>query len=93
MESIFRRSLGRLVAATLEQRWNDALERVEDVESRIRDEELKATSRNPACIEEFEGLADDLATVLQRSLELTRGRSPEVIHSRRSQPGMGAFLV
>lgn len=52
----------RLVASELERRWNEALQKVQQVEMRIEQEEHRREAAS-ATREEFEGLADDLETV------------------------------
>jgi DNA invertase Pin-like site-specific DNA recombinase len=53
----------RLVAEELERRWNEALERVRDLESRVEQHRGSRDSFPPATLEEFAGLAEDLETV------------------------------
>jgi len=53
----------RLVADELERRWNQALERVQEIESRIA-QHVHRHDRTPAAFrEEFEGLASELESV------------------------------
>jgi len=53
----------RLVADELERRWNQALERVQEIESRIA-QHVHVPDRTPAASrEEFEGLASELESV------------------------------
>jgi len=53
----------RLVADTLEQRWNDALLRAQQVEARILDAEAERLNCTVPCVDELNGLAEDLAKV------------------------------
>ncbi len=53
----------RLVAEELEHRWNEALERVRDLELRMEQHRGSPAPYPPATLEEFAGLADDLEAV------------------------------
>ncbi len=53
----------RLVTEELENRWNRALERVQELELRIAELRGQRQQKFPATAEEFENLATDLATV------------------------------
>ena len=53
----------RLVTEELENRWNQALERVRELELRIGEHQGHRQQMFPATVEEFEDLATDLATV------------------------------
>jgi len=52
----------RLVASELERRWNDALQKVQQVEARI-EQAMRVRQICPAAKEEFEALAGDLEAV------------------------------
>ncbi len=53
----------RLVADELERRWNQALEKVRELEARIGDQLAPCEDAKPASLEEFGALAEDLETV------------------------------
>jgi len=55
----------RLVAAELERRWNGALERVTELESRIERHVARAPAMPPAALGDFAMLAGDLRTIWQ----------------------------
>ena len=50
----------RLVADELERRWNQALERVQEMETRVEKHMAQRSAFAPATIEEFTGLGDEL---------------------------------
>jgi DNA invertase Pin-like site-specific DNA recombinase len=52
----------RLVASELERRWNDALQKVQQLEARI-EQAMRVRQVSPATREEFEALAGDLEAV------------------------------
>jgi hypothetical protein len=52
----------RLVASELERRWNDALQKVQQLEMRI-EEAMRGRQGMPTIREEFETMADDLEAV------------------------------
>jgi hypothetical protein len=53
----------RLVADELEQRWNQALQRVHQLEQRLEEDSPAAGKDNPATLEEFQDLAADLESI------------------------------
>ena len=53
----------RLVADELEHRWNQALERVRELELRIESHQGRGKMEEPATVEEFTKLAEDLDVV------------------------------
>jgi DNA invertase Pin-like site-specific DNA recombinase len=55
----------RLVADELERRWNDSLQRVEELEARMEDYSAHGNPTPPATVDEFEQLAADLEGVWQ----------------------------
>ena len=55
----------RLVAAELEQRWNRALERVQEIEERIERHSAQGPQAMPTRLEDFEALAEDLERLWQ----------------------------
>ena len=55
----------RLVAAELEQRWNRALERVQELDERIEQHRDQAPQEAPPKPEDFEALAEDLEALWQ----------------------------
>ena len=55
----------RLVAAELEQRWNRALERVQELDERIERHRDQAPQAVPPEPEDFEALAEDLEALWQ----------------------------
>src|SRR5438128_11862564 len=55
----------RLVADELERRWNQALERVREIERRIEEHTNHHDSMSVPSLQEFEHLAADLETVWQ----------------------------
>src|SRR5215813_3202367 len=61
----------RLVASELERRWNEALQKVQQLERRI-EEELGRRQVAPATRGEFENLADDFAEVWNHALSDVR---------------------
>ena len=52
----------RLVASELERRWNDALQKVQQLEGRV-EQAMRVRQVSPATREEFEALAGDLEAV------------------------------
>jgi len=52
----------RLVASALERRWNEALQKVQQLEARV-DQAMRVQQPSPATKEEFEALAGDLEAV------------------------------
>jgi len=55
----------RLVAAELEQRWNRALEQVQEIEERIERNHAQVPQAAPTRLEDFEALAEDLEALWQ----------------------------
>jgi DNA invertase Pin-like site-specific DNA recombinase len=55
----------RLVAAELEQRWNRALEQVQEIEDRIERHSAQVPQATPRRPEDFEALAEDLERLWQ----------------------------
>src|SRR5437899_6766023 len=53
----------RLVADELERRWNQTLERVRELEERLKEWSCPATNEPPATVEEFQDLAADLEAI------------------------------
>lgn len=53
----------RLVASELERRWNQALQRVEELQRRIEQQRSQCTTQATLTLEDFQSLATDLESV------------------------------
>ena len=73
----------RLVAAELELRWNRALERIRELESRIEKHVSQTPAKTPTSPEQFATLADDLKAIWRdpsTDIRLKKRIARELIH-------------
>jgi hypothetical protein len=90
----------RLVADELERRWNQALERVRDIEIRIEEHLDVSGSTAPATLEEFSALAEDLdsiwndpATDVRLKKRIVRALIQEVVVDVDSEGGEIVLMI
>jgi DNA invertase Pin-like site-specific DNA recombinase len=90
----------RLVADELERRWNQALERVRALELRIEEHQGRSRKSEPAALEEFERLAEDLEEVwnapttdVRVKKRIVRTLIQEVVADVDSQAGEIALAI